>query len=71
MTVQLPAQSTAKSTEQRIFNFSAGPAVLPVPVLEQVRDEELSGMEDHVEEVVASTEEVTATETPTEETKEA
>ena len=23
----------------RIFNFSAGPAVLPTPVLEQVRDE--------------------------------
>src|SRR5918998_5030945 len=24
---------------ERIFNFSAGPAVLPVPVLEQARDE--------------------------------
>lgn len=29
-------------TEERIFNFSAGPAVLPVPVLEQARDELLS-----------------------------
>ena len=27
---------------ERIFNFSAGPAVLPVPVLEQARDEMLS-----------------------------
>ncbi|MBX7218499.1 MAG: 3-phosphoserine/phosphohydroxythreonine transaminase [Blastocatellia bacterium] len=27
---------------KRIFNFSAGPAVLPVPVLEQIRDEMLS-----------------------------
>lgn len=27
--------------EQRVFNFSAGPAVLPVPVLEQIRDEML------------------------------
>ena len=27
---------------QRIYNFSAGPAVLPLPVLEQVRDEMLS-----------------------------
>ncbi|HEX6623906.1 MAG TPA: 3-phosphoserine/phosphohydroxythreonine transaminase [Pyrinomonadaceae bacterium] len=27
---------------ERIFNFSAGPAVLPVPVLEQARDELLS-----------------------------
>jgi len=26
----------------RVFNFSAGPAVLPVPVLEQIRDEMLS-----------------------------
>lgn len=29
----------AQAIDQRIFNFSAGPAVLPVPVLEQVRDE--------------------------------
>lgn len=29
----------AQATDQRIFNFSAGPAVLPVPVLQQVRDE--------------------------------
>ncbi|XZE54789.1 3-phosphoserine/phosphohydroxythreonine transaminase [Planctomycetaceae bacterium SH139] len=28
-----------QSTDQRIFNFSAGPAVLPLPVLEQARDE--------------------------------
>ncbi len=27
---------------ERIFNFSAGPAVLPIPVLEQARDEMLS-----------------------------
>src|SRR5918997_2484649 len=27
---------------ERIYNFSAGPAVLPVPVLEQARDEMLS-----------------------------
>src|SRR5919107_2107910 len=27
---------------ERIYNFSAGPAVLPVPVLEQARDELLS-----------------------------
>ncbi|MEM1304196.1 MAG: 3-phosphoshikimate 1-carboxyvinyltransferase, partial [Planctomycetota bacterium] len=25
----------------RVYNFSAGPAVLPVPVLERVRDEML------------------------------
>ena len=30
---------TATATEQRVFNFSAGPAVLPVSVLEEVRDE--------------------------------
>ncbi len=29
----------ATTTNQRVFNFSAGPAVLPLPVLEQVRDE--------------------------------
>ena len=27
---------------ERIFNFSAGPAVLPVPVLERAREEMLS-----------------------------
>lgn len=27
--------------EERVYNFSAGPAVLPVPVLEQIRDEML------------------------------
>src|SRR5919206_5316969 len=27
---------------ERIYNFSAGPAVLPVPVLEQARDEMVS-----------------------------
>ena len=26
---------------ERVYNFSAGPAVLPVPVLEQIRDEML------------------------------
>ena len=31
----------ATTTGQRVFNFSAGPAVLPVPVLEQIRDEML------------------------------
>ena len=30
------------TTISRVFNFSAGPAVLPVPVLEQIRDEMLS-----------------------------
>jgi phosphoserine aminotransferase len=30
---------TATATAQRAYNFSAGPAVLPVPVLEEVRDE--------------------------------
>ncbi len=30
---------TATATDQRAFNFSAGPAVLPVSVLEEVRDE--------------------------------
>lgn len=29
------------ATDQRVYNFSAGPAVLPVSVLEQVRDEML------------------------------
>lgn len=29
-------------TTPRVFNFSAGPAVLPVPVLEQIRDEMMS-----------------------------
>ncbi|MFO0921010.1 MAG: 3-phosphoserine/phosphohydroxythreonine transaminase [Pirellulales bacterium] len=27
------------ANEQRVFNFSAGPAVMPLPVLEQIRDE--------------------------------
>lgn len=30
---------SAMSTTSRLWNFSAGPAVLPLPVLEQVRDE--------------------------------
>jgi len=30
------------TTTSRVFNFSAGPAVLPLPVLEQIRDEMLS-----------------------------
>lgn len=34
--------ATATATQERVFNFSAGPAVLPVPVLEQARDEMLS-----------------------------
>lgn len=32
----------ATVTSDRVFNFSAGPAVLPLPVLEQIRDEMLS-----------------------------
>ncbi|MEZ6135673.1 MAG: 3-phosphoserine/phosphohydroxythreonine transaminase [Pirellulaceae bacterium] len=32
---------TTHVAQERIYNFSAGPAVLPVPVLEQVRDEML------------------------------
>src|SRR5256885_17116642 len=31
-----------KQMTERIYNFSAGPAVIPVPVLEQARDEMLS-----------------------------
>ena len=34
--------ATATANDQRVYNFSAGPAVLPVPVLEQARDEMLS-----------------------------
>ncbi len=30
---------TATATDQRIYNFSPGPAVLPVPVLQRIRDE--------------------------------
>lgn len=33
---------TTLATTDRVYNFSAGPAVLPVPVLEQARDEMLS-----------------------------
>lgn len=36
-----PKMATTPATAERVFNFSAGPAVLPVPVLEQVRDEML------------------------------
>ena len=32
---------TAIATNQRIFNFSAGPAALPLPVLREVQDEML------------------------------
>ncbi len=32
---------TATATDQRAYNFSAGPAALPVSVLEEVRDEML------------------------------
>ena len=35
---------SASATEQRLANFSAGPAVLPVPVLERIRDENLVGI---------------------------
>ena len=34
--------ATATATQERVYNFSAGPAVLPVSVLEQARDEMLS-----------------------------
>ena len=33
--------ATATASEQRVYNFSAGPAVLPLAVLEQARDEML------------------------------
>jgi len=33
--------SAATTTAKRVYNFSPGPAVLPVPVLEQIRDEML------------------------------
>ena len=33
------ANSGKSSSEKRLFNFSAGPGVMPVPVLEQIRDE--------------------------------
>jgi phosphoserine aminotransferase len=36
------AAKTYASAEGRPFNFSAGPATLPIPVLEQCRDEMLS-----------------------------
>lgn len=36
------AAKTYQSAEGRPFNFSAGPATLPIPVLEQARDEMLS-----------------------------
>ena len=40
---QAPAPvSTAKQPHGRLFNFSAGPAVLPVPVLEQAQAELLN-----------------------------
>src|SRR5438132_13229143 len=38
----LPAHSIKEIMSERIYNFSAGPAVIPVPVLEQARDEMLS-----------------------------
>ena len=34
--------TVSNSPQVRVYNFSAGPAVLPVPVLEQARDELLS-----------------------------
>src|SRR5438874_11746184 len=36
------AQTSLSMVTERIYNFSAGPAVLPAPVLEQARDEMLS-----------------------------
>ncbi|MEL6898804.1 MAG: aminotransferase class V-fold PLP-dependent enzyme, partial [Planctomycetota bacterium] len=36
------ANAETSRPHDRIFNFSAGPAVLPVPVLEEVRDEMLN-----------------------------
>ena len=41
---KLQAMSTATITQRydRVFNFSAGPCTLPVPVLEQVRDDMLN-----------------------------
>ena len=30
---------SATATEQRVFNFSAGPAALPLSVLQEVQDE--------------------------------
>jgi phosphoserine aminotransferase len=32
---------SATATDQRVFNFSAGPAALPLPVLQQIQDEML------------------------------
>lgn len=37
----MAAAKTYQSAEGRPFNFSAGPATLPIPVLEQARDEML------------------------------
>lgn len=37
-----PADARYKPMTQKIYNFSSGPAVLPVPVLEKARDEMLS-----------------------------
>src|SRR5205807_800899 len=39
---QHPNPYTLTTMTERIYNFSAGPAVIPVPVLEQARDEMLS-----------------------------
>src|SRR5204862_7933387 len=32
-----PVESSLMSTVHRVFNFAAGPAVMPVPVLEQIQ----------------------------------
>ena len=43
MTLTLDRQtSTRQAPEQRVFNFSPGPAVLPLPVLEEIRRDLLS-----------------------------
>ena len=39
---QLSTNMQTKASTERVFNFSAGPATLPLPVLEQARDELLS-----------------------------
>jgi phosphoserine aminotransferase len=36
---QRPAEAGPRAARMRVYNFSAGPAVLPLPVLEQARDE--------------------------------
>lgn len=40
-TSEADERSITETMEKRLYNFSAGPAVLPVPVLERIRDEML------------------------------